>query len=172
MIAYKGFNDDMTCTKGKGNFKYEIGKTYTENYSDKNNIQTRNKGFHAVIEPLAVLDWYDERFAKVELSGDINDNESGIVCSSEITILKELSMADLIKEEIIYYLKHKTGLLNKKSYYAIDGFKITTIENTPLLADEIGEKLIFISDNEVKVLTVDSDKIKPYKYYNKEGIEQ
>lgn len=35
MIAYKGFNDDMTCTKGKGSFKYEIGKTYTENYSDK-----------------------------------------------------------------------------------------------------------------------------------------
>lgn len=100
MIAYKGFDSKMQYTQGHGTFKYKVGQTYSENYSDSENIKTRNKGFHAVIEPLKVLDWYKEKFAKVELSGDINDDANGIICSSKITILKELSLADLVKEEI------------------------------------------------------------------------
>ena len=30
MIAYKGFNKDLTCTMGKGRFQYEVGKSYKE----------------------------------------------------------------------------------------------------------------------------------------------
>ena len=30
MIAYKGFNKDLTCTMGKGSFQYEVGKTYKD----------------------------------------------------------------------------------------------------------------------------------------------
>lgn len=172
MIAYKGFDSKMRCTKGHGTFKYKVGQTYSESYSDSENIKTRNKGFHAVIEPLKVLDWYTEKFAKVELSDDINDDKDGIVCGSKITILKELSIADLVKEEIIYYLKHKTGLLKTKSYYSVKNFKITTDQDVYLPACNIDEKLIFISDNEIKVLTVDGEKIRLNKCYNKEGLEQ
>lgn len=81
-------------------------------------------------------------------------------------------MADLVKEEIIYYLKHKTGLLKTQPYCNVKNFKITAKQNMYLLASNIGEKLIFISDNEVKVLTVDGEKIKINKCYNKEGLDQ
>lgn len=171
MIAYKGFDNKMQCTQGYGTFKYKVGQTYSESYSDSENIKTRNKGFHAVIEPLKVLDWYRDKFAKVELSDDINDDKDGIVCGSKITILKELSIADLVKEEIIYYLKHKTGLLKKQPYYSVKNFKITA-KDIYLSASTIGEKLIFISDDEIKVLTVDGEKIQINKCYNKEGLEQ
>lgn len=172
MIAYKGFDSKMRCTQGNGTFKYKVGQTYSENYSNDENIKTRHKGFHAVIEPLKVLDWYKDKFAKVELSDDINDDANGIICSSKITILKELSMADLVKEEIIYYLKHKTGLLKTQTYCSVKNFKITAKQNMYLLASNIGEKLIFVSDNEIKVLTVDGKKIQINKCYNKEGLNQ
>ena len=148
MIAYKGFDSKMQCTQGYGKFKYKVGQTYSESYSDSENIKTRNKGFHAVIEPLKVLDWYRDKFAKVELSDDINDDKDGIVCGSKIT-----------------------GLLKTQPYYSVKNFKITA-KDIYLSASTIGEKLIFIPDDEIKVLTVDGEKIQINKCYNKEGLEQ
>ena len=30
MRAYKGFNKDLVCTMGKGQYQYEVWKTYKE----------------------------------------------------------------------------------------------------------------------------------------------
>ena len=172
MIAYKGFNNDFTCTQGKGVFQYEIGKTYTE--SDEE-IKTRKTGFHATIEPLQVLFWYGQngaRFAKVELSGNLNDESPVIICASQIKILKELTLTDLVKEEIAYFLKNKTGLLAETACYHIKNFHITTKPNTYISAPSINDKLIFIEDNSITVLTIDNDKIKPNIKYNSKGMEE
>lgn len=172
MIAYKGFNHDFTCTQGKGVFQYEIGKTYTE--SDEE-IKTRKTGFHATIEPLQVLFWYSTngaKFAKVELSGNLNDESPVIICASQIKILKELTLTDLVKEEITYFLKNKTGLLAETTCYNIKNFYITTKPNTYISAPSINDKLIFIEDNSIMVLTVDNDKIKPNIKYNSKGMEE
>lgn len=171
ITAYKGFNYDFTCTRGKGVFQYEIGKTYTE---DEKAIGTRKKGFHATIEPLKVLDWYSDtnaRFAMVELSGHMNDEAPDIICASQIKIIKELTKKDLLKEEIKYFLKNKTGILNDTPYYAMENIYITTKPNITLSAKHIGDKLIFIEDNNISVLIVDGDKIKPHKKYNSKGLE-
>lgn len=172
MIAYKGFNHDFTCTQGKGVFQYEVGKTYTESNQE---IKTRKKGFHATIEPLQVLFWYgqsDAKFAKVELSGNLNDESPIVICASEITILKELTLTDLVKEEIAYFLKNKTGLLAETACYHIKNFHITTKQNTYISAPNINDKLIFIDNNNITVLTVDKDKIKPNIKYNSKGMEE
>lgn len=29
MICYKGFNQNLCCTMGRGTMQYEVGKTYT-----------------------------------------------------------------------------------------------------------------------------------------------
>lgn len=55
MLAFKGFNSDMTCTMGHGRFQYEVGKKYEEKEANC----TKN-GFHCCENPLDVLHWYNE----------------------------------------------------------------------------------------------------------------
>ncbi|MCF2705578.1 hypothetical protein I6E91_27085, partial [Enterocloster clostridioformis] len=50
MLAYKGFNADLTCTCGKGRFQYEIGKTIKESKS-----KCQNSGAHCAEYPLECL---------------------------------------------------------------------------------------------------------------------
>lgn len=97
VIAYKGFNSDLTC---KG-FQYKIG----EKYSCDEKIILCEKGFHACEEPLDVLNYYsesDSRYCTVEQSGEIircehNNNKQ---VSSKIKIIKEIGLDGLVKAEV------------------------------------------------------------------------
>ena len=97
VIAYKGFNSDLTC---KG-FQYKIG----EKYSCDEKIILCEKGFHACEEPLDVLLYYakpDSRYCIVEQSGEIircehNNNKQ---VSSKIKIIKEIGLDGLVKAEV------------------------------------------------------------------------
>ena len=104
VIAYKGFNSDLTC---KG-FQYKIG----EKYSCDEKIILCEKGFHACEEPLNVLLYYDNpdsRYCIVEQSGEIirceHNNTKQV--SSEIKIIKEIDLVGLVKAEI-EHLKETT----------------------------------------------------------------
>ena len=100
VIAYKGFNSDLTC---KG-FQYKIG----EKYSCDEKIILCVTGFHACKEPLDVLNYYsesDSRYCIVEQSGEIircwhNDTKQ---VSSEIKIIKEIGLDGLVKAEVKYF---------------------------------------------------------------------
>lgn len=63
VIAYKGFNEDLTCR----GFQYEVGKEYTED-----EVSICNRGFHACENPFDVLNFYGDvlnnRFCVVEQS--------------------------------------------------------------------------------------------------------
>lgn len=101
MIAYKGFNQNLCCTKGRGTFKYEIGKTYTEK-----ECMTARNGFHCVEEPIRVLDWYENgRFCIVEIDEDINEKDDKL-SATKMTILKELDIIQLITHECLWIQKH------------------------------------------------------------------
>ena len=90
--SYKGFDKNMQCR----GFQYEVGKEYEMD----GEIKCCNRGFHACKSPLEVLDYYDmlsSRFAEVEQSGKIDDEEKSTkVCSSHIKIKAELKLADII----------------------------------------------------------------------------
>lgn len=96
VIAYKGFNSDLTCR----GFQYEIGGEYR---CDEKIILCE-KGFHACKEPLNVLNYYskpDSRYCLVEQSGAIMgsvDNSKQV--SSEIKIIKEIGLDGLVKAEV------------------------------------------------------------------------
>ena len=97
VIAYKGFNSDLTC---KG-FQYKIG----EKYSCDEKIILCEKGFHACEEPLDVLLYYDNpdsRYCIVEQSGEIikceHNNTKQV--SSKIKIIKEINLVGLVKAEV------------------------------------------------------------------------
>lgn len=93
MIAYKGFNKDLTCTMGKGRFQYEVGKTYIED-----NAKCANTGFHCVEEPIEVLRWYSgssSRYCVVNAGGDINEDGADRISCTELTVLKEITLQQL-----------------------------------------------------------------------------
>ena len=94
VIAYKGMNSDMSCR----DFQYELGKSYK---TDK--AELCNCGFHACLNPIDVLDYYPRktksRYFKVKLSGEITkcDNLDTNVAATEITILKEINIDEVIE---------------------------------------------------------------------------
>lgn len=103
MRCYKGFNKDLTCTRGQGIFQYKVGETFTAEKA-----KCASTGLHCVEEPIEVLAWYrdsDSRFCMVEAGGDINEIDSKIACT-EMTILKELTIEQLGMLECLWIKAH------------------------------------------------------------------
>lgn len=190
MKAYKGFHKDLTCSKGLDIYQYNLKDTF----SCKEQIaKTRANGFHATKKPLDVLAWYssyDDRFFIVDLFDDISEID-GITCSTKIKLLKELTIIDLIKEDIRLFLKNSDQSLihnikydEDNKHYAKNQFKhehitgsiaISKDNNIYIKNDKIGNTLLFITiiDNTLDItsLEIDNEKIKPDTYYNKNGEE-
>ena len=99
--AFKGFNQDMTCTPTDDvKFQYEEGKEYEES-----GAVACEKGFHACEYPLDVLEYYYPNgsvYHEVELSGNIDRSEDDKTCASKIKIGAEISIAGLVKAAIEY----------------------------------------------------------------------
>ena len=116
VIAYKGMQSNMTCR----GFQYEIGKTYK---ADK--AELCKYGFHASLNPRDVLDYYEQnegsRYFKVKLSGEIAkcDNLDTKVAATEITILEEINIDEVIKTTEWWKTENVLDLL----YYS-EGFTI------------------------------------------------
>ena len=94
VIAYKGFNKDLTCR----GFQYEIGKEYEEK-----EVSVCERGFHACENPFDVLDFYGDvlnhRFCKVEQSGTIKKDDKK-QASSKIKVVAEIGFTGLFKAGI------------------------------------------------------------------------
>lgn len=97
IIAYKGFNDNMTCR----DFQYEVGKEYIH----EGDIELCGSGFHACRNPFDVLNYYNNmlngKYCIVEQSGTIKEGRDKQV-SSKISIKEEIGWQGLIKAGIDY----------------------------------------------------------------------
>ena len=95
LIAYKGFNGDMTCR----DFQYEEGKCY----EIEGEIKCCNRGFHACTNLLDVFNYYCGHINKyiiiheVYLSGTLDEEYllDSKVCASKIEIGRRLSINDI-----------------------------------------------------------------------------
>ena len=105
IIAYKGFNKDLTCR----GFQYEIGKEYEEK-----EVSVCESGFHACENPFDVLGYYgdvlDNRFCKVEQSGTIKKDDKK-QASSKIKVVAEIGFTGLF-EAGIEWIKEVTNPTN------------------------------------------------------------
>ena len=105
IIAYKGFNKDLTCR----GFQYEIGKEYEEK-----EVSVCKSGFHACENPFDVLAYYgdvlDNRFCKVEQSGTIKKDDKK-QASSKINVVAEIGFTGLF-EAGIEWIKEVTNPTN------------------------------------------------------------
>lgn len=103
IVAYKAFNSDFSCR----NFMYEVGKEYHIN----GDVKMCENGFHACQNSIDTFNYYpivNSRFAIVKLWGDVlygNDK----VCASNIEIVKELSLKDIVER----YAASKIDYLDK-----------------------------------------------------------
>ena len=131
VIAYKGMNSDMSCR----DFYYEIGKTYK---IDK--VKLCEIGFHACLNPLNVRYYYPQdkgsRYFKVKLSGEIAkcDEPYTKVAATEITILEEISIDDIIKTTEWWKNDNVLDLL-----YWSDGFARVRLKDKYNLIDKQGK---------------------------------
>ena len=95
MKAYKGFKKDMTCR----GFQFEEGKAYREDTA-----VLCESGFHACLDPLDCLGYYDpcdSVFHEVELDNvsEQRENDTKVV-AKDIKIGSRISIKDIVKESI------------------------------------------------------------------------
>lgn len=179
MVCYKGFNKDLTCTRGKGSFAYEVGKTFT---ADK--AKCANSGLHCVEEPIEVLSWYsdkDSRYCMVDASGDINENDNKIICCTEMTLLKELTLEQIGTLECLWLSHHPERIASKHvhtdSYAGDEGDRIVIVRGkNPKASGCTGATLFLIREEsrgnhitDIGTYRVDGKDIKPNVYYSVEG---
>lgn len=92
MLAYKGFNKDMTCR----GFQFEEGKEYREEKAE-----LCESGFHACENPLDCFDYYspaESVYHEVELD-ELSDRKSddSKICGKHIKIGARLSVAKICR---------------------------------------------------------------------------
>lgn len=106
MRAYKGFNENLKCTCGKGIFTYEPGRTYTEEQS-----KTASTGFHCAEYLPDCFKFYQvngkNRFYQVEAGGSIDEEQfdTKIACT-ELTLVRELTLKQMAIACMLYMVAH------------------------------------------------------------------
>lgn len=176
MIAYKGFNKDLVCTMGKGQFQYEVGKTYKEERA-----KCASTGFHCVEEPIEVRSWYSSessRYCIVDAGGDINEDGGNRISCTEMTILKEITLQQLGIMECKWMQEHPTRAYSRHVWKDCgqaeeNGIVIVRGKN-PKAKGEIGSTLFILREEkgaieEIGVFQIDGMEYKPDTYYRVDG---
>ena len=105
MIVYKGFDRNMCCTQGKGIYQYEIGRTEIAEKS-----KTRSTGFHVSENPVECLSWYPwdgkNIICRCEAGGSIDEENSDVVCCTELTPVQMLTDVGLAVAILTYIYDH------------------------------------------------------------------
>jgi len=93
MIAYKGFNEDMTCR----DMQYTEGETY-----EMPDPEMCVRGFHACKNPVSTFYYYTPDrsvYHEVEIKDVKTDKDLDKVCAGEVTVRKRLTLEDLISTQ-------------------------------------------------------------------------
>ena len=180
MLAYKGFNSDLTCTMGKGKFQYEPGKWYSEE-----NANCGKNGFHATDNPLDVLSYYgkdSDRYFIVELRGNIDeDGVNSRISAPEIKLVKEITKDQLYHEGVMWMSFHQrapwAGVIEKDVGDARGEGNIIVRGKKPKAKGKLGDNLYIVRENkdgdivEIGNYKVDGISFHPNIYYNVKGGE-
>lgn len=180
MSAYKMFHRDMTCTMGRGVFRYEVGKTYTEPEA----TCARN-GFHCAENPLDCLNYYPnfENSVCCEVlaggSVDEDDRDSKISCT-QITILRKLSLEAFVAEAVKYIIRHPKMPMNPRVRTAqaavTDNHFVIVRSGEPAAMGAVGDVVACLRDEggritEAGVFTIDGESFRPDTWYGPDGKE-
>ena len=183
MIAYKGFNSDMTCTMGKGTFQYAPGVTVDESGTGAKCAQT---GLHCAEDPLDVLDYYgnpeSSRYFIVKAEGDINEDGHGTrISCTRMTPTKELTIQKLALHACHYIVSHPERKNNKRVKQekgTADEYFVIVRGKNPIARGEMGSMLFLLQEEkdskeikEMGAYEVDGRNIKEDTWYDIAGNE-
>lgn len=178
MLAYKGFNSDLTCTMGNGRFRYEVGKTYRENKA-----QCADTGFHCVEEPIEVLSWYSSeksRYCIVNAGGDVHEDGNDKISCTEMTILKEITLQQLGALECQWMQNHPERKYSRhvmKDNGTATGKGIVIVRGkNPRAAGSLGSTIFLLKEkkgekiiDEVGIYEIDGKEFLPGVFYRVDG---
>ncbi len=140
MIAYKGFNSDLTC---RGYQFYEDRINVTEKANCTQN------GFHCAENPLDCLsyygNWRNSVYYAVKAEGDLDEDavDSKISCT-RMTLVKKLPMEELLLHALAYMVRHPGRkchtLVQQETGEVRNGFAVVRGKN-PRAAGKTGDIL-------------------------------
>ena len=149
--AYKMFNRDLTCTKGKGRFQYTPGIWMEE--PEANCVRN---GFHAAKNPLDCLSYYGNWDSSqcwiVEIGGDIDEDgwDSKISCT-QIRLIRRLTLEEFVAEACRYMINHPMAPVNSRvsrepAAVSSNHFVIVRCEE-PAARGETGDVVALLKEN-------------------------
>lgn len=181
MRAYKMFEQDMTCTKGRGVFQYELGGTYREKEAN-----CARNGFHCAENPLDCLSYYPDMnhavCCEVEAGGSIDeDNRDSKISCTEIRILRKLTLQEFVMAAAVYMIDHPKMPLNshvsrEPAAAGNNHFAIVRCEE-PAARGKLGDIICCLRDvggriTDACIYRVDGDSFLPDTWYDVQGRER
>lgn len=179
MIAYKGFNENLVCTMGKGSFQYEVKKTYKEDHAD-----CASRGFHCTEEPIEVLRWYPrktDRYCIVRAGGDVHEDGNDRISCTELTVLREINIETLGALECEWLAEHpdrmESSFIKRETGYASKNDRIVIVRGkNPRAAGELGTTIFLLKEKKrdrtiekIGAYRIDGKEYLPGQYYTVTG---
>lgn len=178
MIAYKGFNKDLVCTMGKGQFQYEVGQTYTEDTA-----KCASTGFHCVEEPIETLSWYKgngSRYCIVDAGGDVHEDGDKRISCTQMKVLREVTLRQLGMLECKWLMEHPERVYSrqvKRNEGVAENDSIVVVRGkNPRAAGAPGATLFLLKEvkggKEIEaagVFEIDGENYLPDVYYKVDG---
>ncbi len=188
MIVYKATRDNMTCTSGKGVFRYRLEVPATADGS-----KCGNTGLHACEYVIDCTTYYglngSNRFFKANAEGDIaEDGANTRIACTKLTLIQELTNRDIAREAMLYMARHpkRDGWRHKSHMIDIDlvaaemsvsdGIAIARGEEPQVRGckgSHLG--LLMETDGQIKaakLITVDGETIQPGIWYTVGMLEE
>lgn len=180
IIAFKGFNKDLSCTSAGNRFQYQLGV-----WNQEPEANCAENGFHCAENPLDCLsyypNWNQSVYYMVLADGDIDEDayDSKISCT-KIKLVKQLDMGSFIAHSLNYICDHPFRKDNchvcSEKGVAAGGFAIVRGKN-PIVKGKLGDVLgVLLEEAECKkicemgLFIVDGKEILPDTWYNVKGL--
>lgn len=133
MRAYKGFNAALTSVMGDGkeeNCVFKVGET-----KRVESAKTVRSGFHCCENPFECLTYYPingkNRYFEVEAAGSIDEDEHERIACTEITLIREMDIAELALAGMAYMIMHPNRSEWQQSRRGADVHKDKAETNAP-----------------------------------------
>lgn len=178
VIAYKGFNKDLTC-RGM--------QFYERKWHEEPEANCVRNGFHCAENPLDCLsyypDWENSVYYMVLADGDIDEDtgDSKIACT-RIKLLKKLALDEFVQESIQYMITHPSMEPNRivrREEGEADGLFVIVRGKDPVARGKRGSVLGFAKEaaggkeiREAAVFMVDGKNIMPDVWYRADGQKE
>ena len=173
MIAYKGFNKDLTCL----DYQFVMGLNTTSEANCHSN------GFHCAENPLDCLTYYSDMDASVycivDADGDRDedDSDSKISCT-ELNIIKQLSREEFFLHSLAYMVDHpkrdwRNSHVQEDNAKAYHGYAVVRGPDPIACGTNIGDILAFAKETlkgdkikQIALVKVDGETILPGVWYS------